>query len=243
MYQTILGVHDGCLTVFFGLLQHICSSFVSYLQHLVAMRARLDQFLYLCITFQQFDGQETGGVFISDTLILLHFNLHLIYGLLEIFPMIKVNVTKCVLAWLGHTFVGVDYGLQQLFHSPTRLEHRGHQWNAKETAQYVAIEFVATRLKLVKHIQRTHYLQVHIHQLRREVQVAFDVAGIHYIDDDIRSVFNELLAHIEFFRTICRERVGARQVNKIETIATVFSMSLLGIYRDTRIIAHTLMGT
>ena len=46
------------------------------------------------------------------------------------------------------------------------------------------------------------HIYVHIYQLCGEIEIALQVAGVDNVDDDIRRMLDELLAHIEFCRRI-----------------------------------------
>ena len=41
---------------------------------------------------------------------------------------------------------------------------------------------------------------MHVYQLGGEIEVALQVAGVDNVDDDIRCMLDELLAHIKLFR-------------------------------------------
>ena len=90
--------------------------------------------------------------------------------------------------------------MKKLFHSLTALEYRWNHGHTKEFGQLVDIDFITTPLGLIKHVECTHHAQVHINELRCEIEVAFEIACVKHIDDNVGCLVYDLFAHIKFFR-------------------------------------------
>ena len=139
-------------------------------------------------------------------------------------------------------FVDVDHHVKQVVHSTPVLEHRGHERDAEQLAQLVVVELVAARLKFVKHIQRAHDFEVHVYELRCEVQVALKVACVDDVYYHVGRVFDNLLAHIQLFGAVCRQRVSAGQVYEVERVSAIFGLAFFRVNRNSGVIAHALVG-
>ena len=74
--------------------------------------------------------------------------------------------------------------------------------HAEQPAQLVDVEAVAFLLQFVVHVQRHHHPEVHVDELGGQVEVAFQVGGVHHVDDDIGHLLDEVLPHVQFFRGI-----------------------------------------
>ena len=82
---------------------------------------------------------------------------------------------------------------------------------------------------------------MHVDKLRRQVQVAFQIACIYHVDDDIGGVLYYLFPHIEFFGRVGRQRVGAGQIDDVELVAFECGVSYFCIHGDAGVVAYTLV--
>ena len=96
-------------------------------------------------------------------------------------------------------------------------------------------------LQLIVHVQGHHGPKVHVDDLRGQVQVPFDVGGVHDIDHNVRHRIDQVLPDVQFFRGISGEGIGSRQVHQGDVIALVVEMSLFRIDRHAGIVAHVLV--
>ena len=149
---------------------------------------------------------------------------------------IVVVVTLTVLEDVHHL-------AHQFLQAPTRFKRCRHHRHTHQRRQRVDIKMVAAAFRLVKHVQGYHHTQVHIHQLRRQIQVTFNIRRIYHVDDDIWRLFHQLLSNVQFFGRIGRQRIGTWQVHQLDMIALKVGKTLLGIYRHTAVVAHALMRT
>ena len=140
-------------------------------------------------------------------------------------------------------FVEFDDGFEELIHASTIGEDGRNHRDTEEFAQFVVVDVIATFFGFIKHVEGTDHADVHVYQLGSEIEVALQVAGVDDVDDDIRRMLDELLAHIEFFRRIGRKGIGARQIYQVEVIAVVFGFAHLGIHGYAAVVAHTFVST
>ena len=137
--------------------------------------------------------------------------------------------------------VDLDDGVEQFRDTPAVAAHRRADGHAQQASQLLRVQLVAFVLQLVVHVQGHHGPEVHVDDLRRQVQVPFNVGGVHDIDHDVRHRIDEVLPHIQLFWRVRRERVGARQVHQGDLIALVMEMPFFRIDRDAGVVAYVLV--
>ena len=101
---------------------------------------------------------------------------------------------------------------------------------------------VTTPFEFVVHIQCTNHSDIHIYQLCCQIEIALQVRGVNDIDDNVGSLFRQMLSHIEFFRRIARQRIGAWQVGQREVVTEELSLSHGGIDGHPAVVADVGMG-
>ena len=79
-----------------------------------------------------------------------------------------------------------------------KVESLIHHRHAEEFTELCIVDIVAAFFGFVEHVQGAHHAQVHIYELRGEVEVALDVACVNNIDYNIWRVLDYLLAYIKF---------------------------------------------
>ena len=139
------------------------------------------------------------------------------------------------------TFIHVDDDMEQQVDVAATLKRSGNHGHAEQGTQRVNIQLVAAPLGLVIHVQSTHHSEVHVQQLRGEIEVALEVARVDHVDDDVGTLLEQMLPHIQLLGAVARQRVGARQVGEVELIAFKRGMRYTGIDRHTRVVAHACM--
>ena len=108
--------------------------------------------------------------------------------------------------------------------------------HSEKIAKLLYIQFVSLEGQLIVHIQSHDHSKVHIDELGGKVEISLQIGCVHDIDDHIRSVFHEILPHIQFFRTIGRQRICPRKVNDSEMISSIFEKALLSIDRNAAVV-------
>ena len=140
-------------------------------------------------------------------------------------------------------FVQGDEDVEKFLHAAARAAHGGQHRHAEELAQLHIVQGIAAGLQFVVHIEGHHHADVHVYQLGGQVEVALQVGGIDYVNDDIRCLVDDVTAHVDFLGRIGRERIRARQVDDAEVIALEVEEAFLGIDRHAAVIAHMLVRT
>ena len=138
-------------------------------------------------------------------------------------------------------FVNVDDDMEESFDALARAAYGGHHGHAYQFAQGQVIQFISASFQLVEHVESDDHAHVHVYQLSSEIKVALQIGGIHHVDDDVRRLVDDVLAHVEFLGRVGGERVGARQVNDAEVVALEVEVAFLSIHGDPAVVSHTLM--
>ena len=107
----------------------------------------------------------------------------------------------------------------------------------------MVVQFVAAVLQGIVHVQCHYHAHVHINKLGSEVEITFQVACIHYVDDNVGRFLDDVFTYIELFRTVGRKGVSTRQVHQAEMITLKIKETLFGIYGHTAVVAHVFMST
>ena len=89
--------------------------------------------------------------------------------------------------------------MKELVDAFSRSSYSRYNRDTNQFAQLFIIQMIATSLQLIIHVQRHHHLHVHVNQLCREIEVAFEVRCIHDIYNKVRSFLDDMLADINFF--------------------------------------------
>ena len=168
--------------------------------------------------------------------------LYLLDAMLYLVSVVDVYVAVVGVVALV-ALIHIYNSAKQLVYAPAGGKHGGYHRHAEEPAQVVAVYLVAAGFGLVKHVEGAHHAHVHVYQLGRQVQVAFQVARVDNVDDYIGCLVYNLPAHIELLGRIGRERVGARQVYQVKGVTFELGYALLGVDGHTAVVAYALVGT
>ena len=194
MDEAVLRIHDSRLTVFLRLFLDDGCCLIASLQDLLLLGHVGNDTLNVLVHLQQLNGKITGGEAQTDIVVALQVFLNGFYTLFYIGTVIDMQVTNPVLTELA--FIHLDNGLEQLINTSTALEHGRHHGESQQLSQLVRIQLVASVFHLIKHIQCPNNAQVHVDELRSEVQVALQVTGVDDVDDDIGGLLYNLFAYI-----------------------------------------------
>ena len=173
---------------------------------------------------------------------LLEMFLNILNAILDLMPMIDMDMTEmAVLALCSLIFL--DHRMEKFFHAFPCREHGGAHRYAKQLRQFIQIDVVTSFLSLIKHVESNHHTHMHINQLRSQIEVPLQVGGVYHINDNIRSMLDQLLPNIQFLRRVSRQGISAWQVDQVELIPFILSMPLLSIHGHSGIVTHSFMGT
>ena len=98
--------------------------------------------------------------------------------------------------------IDADNHMEKLIDTFSFTTDSGHHRYAKQLAQLEIIQFVATCLKFIIHIQSDNHSHVHINKLSSEIKIPLQIRSIYHVDNHIGSLINNMFAHIYFFRSI-----------------------------------------
>ena len=199
--EAVFGIHDSRLRVGVRLFEDTCRSFVAgsknpcHITFLVPRTSYLApryQLFHRRVVFQQLDGQIAGGVALVDVVISFEVLLDMAHTVFYLVTVVDMDMSRGAAGTLVH----LDDMAEQLFHALARLERRGHHRHAEQGTQRREVHMVAATFKLVVHIQGAHHLDVHVDKLRRQVEVALQVAGVDNVDHHIGHLFHQVLPDI-----------------------------------------------
>ncbi len=159
----------------------------------------VQQLLDVAVVFKVLDGQVAGGVPVTDLLV---FEDQVAQP--DDAPFDFRTVIDMEMSGDGRVRVLIDPDdrIEQLRDAPAVAAHRRAHGHAQQAAQLGRIQPVPLVLQLVIHVEGHHGPEVHVDDLGRQVQVPFDVRGVHDIDHHVRHRIDQVLAHIQLLRGI-----------------------------------------
>ncbi len=197
--KCVFGIHDGV----FG----ICVK--QFLKTFAFLSPRRDDFipvwkalydlLDVLVILQVFDSQVSCGISVAQRLVFLKQCLDAVDALLNLSAVVDVNMSCKPRVALCIDFYD---SVEQFRYSGPVAAYSRADGHSQEVTQLLGIQLVTFCLKFVIHIESHNNPQVHIDYLCSQVKVPLDVGCVHDIDYDIRHIFDEILADIQFLRTI-----------------------------------------
>jgi len=242
MDKTVFGIHDGGFAILQGLFLHTLGCLVTGCEDFLGRFQMTYVFLGVLIILQQLDREVSGRVALADGIICLQIFLDMLDTMFYLMSVVDVDMA-IVSAGIFLAFVEFDDGFEELVHASAIGEDGRNHRDTEEFAQFVVVDVIATLLGFIKHIEGADHADVHIYQLCGEIEIALQVAGVNDVDDDIRRMLDELLAHIEFFWRISREGIGTRQIYQIEVVAVEIGFTYFRIHGYTAIVAYAFVST
>ena len=151
------------------------------------------------------------------------------YGQPRPFGMVLDQMDHCVqrTVYSASVVLGAAEILSQRFfliacnvhRMPHQLVHalivcRGDRYDrhAEHGFHGVDVHGAAVPGQLVHHIERDDHRGLHLQQLHRQIQVAFDIRSVDDVDDRLRFVLQHEIAGHQFFAGIRRHRVDAWKI-------------------------------
>ena len=199
--KTVFRVGDGRFGVGVRLFEHAGGGNVANVAPRgglsIHFRGVLDQFFDVFIAFEQFDGDVArahrgrNALGVGRFLVVrLRFSapddaLQLSDAVLDFVSVVDVDVAGLARS----AFIDLNDGAEQFLNARTVFERRGNQWHSEERAQRRQIDVVAAPLELVVHIECADNRDVHIDQLRRQIEVSLDVRRVDDVDDHVGHFF------------------------------------------------------
>ena len=138
------------------------------------------------------------------------------------------------LAHLGPLQRRADQVAQTAASARHSLDHR----HAQGAFQGGGVYRHALVFRLIYQIQRHHDGHSEVHQLQRQVKVAFQVARVQHVDRHLGGLVEQGGAGDQFLGGVRAERVGSRQVEKLHPAALVGQAGLALLDGHSRPVAH-----
>ena len=117
----------------------------------------------------------------------------------------------------------------------------GNDGDAQNVLQLIDAHGAAVGADLVHHVEGQHHGNLQLHQLHGQVQVPFNVGGVHNIDDAVGPLVHEKVPGDDFLVGVGGQGVDARQVRD-RGLRVAADGAVLPVYGDTGEIAHVLIG-
>ena len=238
--EGVFGIHDGG----FGIISQQSSQplllFAACGGNLPAAVERPDNALHILVVFQIFYCKPARRESASDIRIPpLDDGLEPSDALLKLGSMIYMDMPQQAFVLL---LINPDYGVEKRVDSLSAPAHGRTDGHPQEMGKLPDVKAVAPCFEFVIHVQGHHYPKVHVYELGCEVEIPLEIRGVNHVQHDVRSGFQQILAHIKLFRAICREGICAGKVHENEVVAGVAETSFLGVHCHPAVVAHMLMA-
>ena len=152
------------------------------------------------------------------------------------FSLAEIQPRQCFV-----TLESFDYGVQQVRDA---LAFGSRDWNDRDAQllrQLFDVDSVAAGAYLVHHVQRKDHRDVQLHQLKGQIQVAFQVGGIDDVDDGIGAVFDQKISGDHLLGGVRREGIDAGQVHQ-NCILILFDAAFFFFNRYARKVSDVLVA-
>ena len=157
---------DGYLMAFADVLVHqsptavapeVVGNLVTHFQHTAVGVALLDVLLQLVVVLQQFDAQEAGADMVAEA-VFVQLSAQGGDVLFQFLAMVDVDMAGLGVAPFEHFY---DF-VEKVGDACTGPSCGGDDGHAQQGGELVYVQFVATPLQLVVHVQRHHHGDVHV---------------------------------------------------------------------------------
>ena len=129
----------------------------------------------------------------------------------------------------------------QLLHAVILHGGDGDHRDTQGSGHGLDVDGAAAGGDLVHHVQGQHHGDAHLQQLEGQVQVPFDVGGVHNIDDAVGPLVENKVPGDDFLRRVGADGVDARQVHHRAVLLPSDGAGLL-VHRHAGKVAHVLIG-
>ena len=115
-----------------------------------------------------------------------------VYAAFQFSAVVDVDVTYlCAFA-----FKYFDDGVEKFVYSFTVSASCMNDGHSKQCGKLFYIEIITAFFQFVVHIECHYYGNIHVNELSGEVKVAFQVASVNDIQDDVGHLFDEMFADV-----------------------------------------------
>ena len=200
---------------------------------------------------------------IQDTLVYLKSFLHLLIPLKQldcIPPLLLVRhiVEHCFL-YMGNGMLNtaaegvgrnhlllslhsLHYSINSLVY-PGSLEGRDlHHGTAKLGRKPLYINLISLFGHNIHHVYSHHHRKPQLGQLSGQIEVTLQVGAVHYVEDCIRILVDQVVPGNHFFQCIWREGIDTRQICEADALVASVG-SLFFLYSYTGPVSYKLIGS
>ena len=208
------------------------------LRKLLRDRQLAEDRLYVPVALKVLDGEVAGRIAETDVFILADNLLQPLNTLLDLRPVVDVDMASERRVGL---LIDLYHGVEKFGDAAAVAADRRADRDAEKIPQLPEVHLVALRLEFVVHIERHHRAQVHIDDLRREIEVSLDIRSVHDVDDNVRGLLYEVFTDIQLLGAVGREGIRPGEIHENELVAAIIKTALLGVHRHTAVVADVLM--
>ena len=130
--------------------------------------------------------------------------------------------------------------IHQLRHALAFGRRDGHHRDAQILRQLLHVHRAAVSPHLIHHVQRQHHRHAQRQQLQGQIEVSFDVGGVHDVDDSVRLLVQDKISGDDLLLGIRPQGVDTRQIHHRAVLVSLHLAALL-IHRHAGEIAHVLV--
>jgi len=111
----------------------------------------------------------------------------------------------------------IDGTADQIFHSATISCHNRYNRNSKISLQPLYIDHITVGSDFIHHIQCDDHRNSEFRQLKRQIQITFQVIRINDIDNRIRLFIENVISGDHLLIRIGRKRINSRQIHQCDS--------------------------
>ena len=139
---------------------------------LISVRKGLDHLLHLAVILEVLDCKISCRILVADFRVLLQQQFDTVYALFEFRPVVDMYMTGqtcvCVLIYLYDRVEKIVYSLS------VAADGR-YDRHSEEISQLLDVQVASLGLQFVVHIHRHHHAQVHVDELRCQIEVSLQI--------------------------------------------------------------------
>ena len=229
-------VGNGCCPVQTAFLLHLADNM---LHHLLFIFSELEDIHDALVTFHQLGCGKTNRNFRLFRMVLnqMHNAVQTAVYRTSMVAFITEILSARSFLIFGHMHRMVD----QFFDAFILRRGNRHHRNAQQFLHGIDVNTAAVAAHLIHHIEYQHHGHIQLHQLHGQIQISFNIRGIHDVDNALWLFVDDKLPGNNFLTGIGRQGINARQVGN-QRIRSAANRAAFSVHRHTGKIAHMLVG-
>ena len=153
-----------------------------------------------------------------------------------LFPLAEINLQGTLLI-PGH----MKRMANQLLDSLALGRRNGNYRDSKSLLHFIHLDRTAVFPQLIHHIQSHNHGNLQLKQLHGQIQIPFNIRGIHNIDNASGLFPDNKFSCYNFLAAVGRHGINSGQIRN-QCIFMTADHSVLSIYSNSREISHMLLG-